>query len=159
MTCPPRSGPTLPQVTASVPDLSLADGSYVGASSCDDYTSALGSGQDVLSYTYYSPWRTSGSRYNHNGRPSDGSAARYAELLQYLAATIASLYPGWRMRIYHNVTDQQPNVIQRLCNLYCDHQHVDLCDTRRLPTVGDLNHKFPVGRFWRFQVRPMSHVS
>ena len=132
--------------------MTIVDGSYVGPSSCDAFTSSLGSGQNVLSYTYYTPWRTSGSRYNDNGRPSDGSAARYAELLLYLASTIANLYPAWRMRIYHNVTDDQPNVLQRLCKLYCDYDHVDLCDTRSLPTVGDLNEKFPVGRFWRFQV-------
>ena len=40
---------------------------------------------------------------------------------------------------------------------------MDLCDTRRLPTVGDLNTQFPIGRFWRFQVtkrgRGQSHVT
>ena len=30
--------------------------------------------------------------------------SRYAELLQPLATSVAELYPGWRMRIYHNVT-------------------------------------------------------
>ena len=40
---------------------------------------------------------------------------------------------------------------------------MDLCDTRRLPTVGDLNTQFPIGRFWRFQVttrgRGQAHVT
>ena len=39
-----------------------------------------------------------------------------------------------------------------LCSLYCQYDFIDLCDTRALPTVGDLNTKFPIGRFWRFQV-------
>ena len=68
-----------------------------------------------------------------------------------LARTVGSLYPGWRMRIYHNVTSAQPAALASLCSLYCGHQHVDLCDTRRLPGLGDLNTQFPVGRFWRFQ--------
>ena len=37
---------------------SLPDGKYVGLSSCDGYTSTLGSGQKVLSYAYFTPWNT-----------------------------------------------------------------------------------------------------
>ena len=91
------------------------------------------------------------ARLKSNGRPNDQSGARYAELLVSLARTVGSLYPGWRMRIYHNVTSAQPAALASLCSLYCGHQHVDLCDTRRLPRLGDLNTQFPVGRFWRFQ--------
>ena len=91
------------------------------------------------------------ARLKSNGRPNDQSGARYAELLVSLARTVGSLYPGWRMRIYHNVTSAQPAALASLCSLYCGHQHVDLCDTRQLPAVGDLNTQFPVGRFWRFQ--------
>ena len=38
--------------------LNIPVGVYVGPSTCNSYTSVLGSGQKVLSYTYYSPWRT-----------------------------------------------------------------------------------------------------
>ena len=38
--------------------LSVPQGSYVGPSSCNNFTSALGAGQKVLSYSYYTPWRT-----------------------------------------------------------------------------------------------------
>ena len=38
------------------------------------------------------------------------------------------------------------------CSLYCKFPFIDFCDTRDLPGIGDLNTKFPVGRFWRFQV-------
>ena len=95
-----------------------------------------------------------------------------------------SFYPGWRMRIYHNVTSDQTlvkylilviwivfldynQVLNRLCKLYCTFDHVDFCDTRQysidcikdplndilraLPSTGNLNEDFPVGRFWRFQ--------
>ena len=129
-----RTGPRLPSYYyESTPEFSedflrqIADGTFVGKlaivhvvikckmilfmsghSTCNDYTSMLGSGQNVLSYTYYTPWRSSGAKLKSNGRPNDQSGARYAELLQHLARTISSLYPGWRMRIYHNVTDDQP---------------------------------------------------
>ena len=39
------------------------------------------------------------------------------------------------------------------CKLFCEHDFIDLCDVRDLPVIGDLNTKFPIGRFWRFQVR------
>ena len=61
------------------------------------------------------------------------------------------MYPGWRMRIYHNVTEDD-HVFPLLCQLFCSHSHVDTCDTRQLPSEGDLNSKYPVGRMWRFQV-------
>ena len=44
-------------------------------------------------------------------------------------------------------------VFPHLCKLYCSHQHVDTCDTRSLPSEGNLNLRYPVGRMWRFQVR------
>merc|ERR1711963_468107 len=44
---------------------------------------------------------------------------------------IQSFYPGWRMRIYHNITSDQTLVLNRLCKLYCTFDHVDFCDTRK----------------------------
>jgi len=125
-------------------------GSFVGHSTCNSYTSALGAGQKVLSYSYYTPWQAAKARYSPGGAPLN-SVARFQELLEPLASSAGELYPDWRLRIYHNVSQGEP-AWQKLCNLYCRHQHVDLCDVRQLPKIGDLNKKFPVGRFWRFQV-------
>ena len=55
------------------------------------------------------------------------------------------------MRVYHNVTSEDTAAWASMCALYCSHPHVDLCDTNTLPSVGDLNTHFPIGRFWRFQ--------
>ena len=46
-----------------------------------------------------------------------------------------------------------PKAFSTFCKLFCEHDFIDLCDVRDLPVVGDLNTKFPIGRFWRFQVR------
>lgn len=165
-----RIGPRLSSLhppSSNIDWRDLEDGTFVGPSTCNEYTSALGSGQNVLSYTYYTPWRSSGAKVKSNGRPNDQSGSRYAELLFPLARTIKVLYPGWRMRIYHNVTEDQTGVrmkfkcvsmfdpfsqvLSRMCKLYCNNPHVDLCDTRNLPSVGNLNEDFSVGRFWRFQ--------
>ena len=62
------------------------------------------------------------------------------------------MFPGWRMRIYHNVTSEDTESLEVFCELHCNYSFIDLCDTRDLPGIGDLNSQFPVGRFWRFQV-------
>ena len=64
-----------------------APSSCVGPSTCDRFTSALGAGQRVLSYTYYTPWGAKGGRTKQNSRPNDRSSVRYTELLTTLATT------------------------------------------------------------------------
>ena len=55
------------------------------------------------------------------------------------------------MRIYHNVTTEDTEALDLFCQLHCNYSFVDLCDTRDLPIIGDLNAQFPNGMFWRFQ--------
>ena len=141
---PPLTGPSrlLSLLTGHPPP----PGSYVGLSSCNTFTTRLGSGQNVLSYSYYTPHNT---MINHT---MSVNKTRYLELLSTLLVDMASLYPGWRMRLYHNVTHKEPEVWSFLCSLHCSHNHLDLCNTRQLPSVGDIQSELPVGRMWRFQV-------
>ena len=76
---------------------------------------------------------------------------RFLGLFQPLAESARRLFPGWRLRIYHNVTSEDTEALDLFCQLHCNYSFVDLCDTRNLPGIGDLNAQFPVGRFWRFQ--------
>ena len=69
-----------------------------------------------------------------NGGPLE-STPRYLDLLEELARTVGSLYPGWRMRIYHNVTSAQADQASYLCSLACSHPSLDLCDVRTLPSL------------------------
>ena len=137
---PPHSGPS--QVLGIITHHPPPPGSYVGLSSCNTYTTMLGSGQNVLSYSYYSATINTTTPLN----------TRYLELLDTLLEDMVTLYPGWRMRLYHNVTQKDPSVWSYLCSMYCTHPHLDLCNTRQLPAVGDLQAHTPVGRLWRFQV-------
>ena len=89
--------------------MTVPSGVYVGQSTCDLYSSALGAGQKVLSYTYYTPWRTVIKQYMDNGKPTD-TVERFLELLKPLAESAKLLYPDWRMRIYHNVTENDTEV-------------------------------------------------
>ena len=66
------------------------------------------------------------------------------------------VYPGWRVRIYHNLTSAQPQQSGFLCSLYCSHPQLDLCDVRAVPELSataDLeNRGLHLGRAWRFAV-------
>ena len=72
-------------------------------------------------------------------------------MFRALAEAARRLYPGWRLRIYHNVTSEDTEALNLFCQLYCNYSFIDLCDTRDLPVIGDLNSQFPNGMFWRFQ--------
>ena len=56
-------------------------------------------------------------------------------MLTIATQDLASLYPGWRMRIYHNVTSAQADQASYLCGLACSHPSLDLCDVRALPSL------------------------
>ena len=43
------------KLTKLTPGRTPPDGSYVGPSTCNDFTDRLGAGQKVLSYSYYTP--------------------------------------------------------------------------------------------------------
>ena len=123
------------------------DGSYVGRSYCNEYTDYLGSGQNVISYSYYTPARQSATFDTH--------WFRYLTFLDSLLQRMTEIYPGWRMRIYHNVTQGQRDQADYLCNLTCTYPHLDLCDVRTIPSLAahqDLESAVAIGRAWRFVV-------
>ena len=67
----------------------------------------------------------------------------------------SELYPGWRVRIYHNVTGGQSDQATYLCRLHCTHHLLDLCDVRDVPELsrhGELEARVDLGRWWRFIV-------
>lgn len=61
---------------------------------------------------------------------------KYLNQLYSRARRISDVYPGWLMRIYHNVTDTDQVATKYLCKLFCHLSHVDLCDVENLPTLG-----------------------
>ena len=61
---------------------------------------------------------------------------KYFGSLHKRARTIAKVYPGFMMRIYHNVSAEDGAGTAFLCKMVCVHAHVDLCDVTNLPTLG-----------------------
>ena len=125
------------------------DGAFVGRSTCNDYASSLGSGQKVLSYSFYIPQIFEENRFFDDGRPTK-HIDRYTEILPQLAESIGTLYPTWRMRIYHNVSGEEYQKVARLfCNVFCKYPHVDFCPISNLPLAPEKTAD--VGLFFRFR--------
>ena len=129
-----------------------APSSCVGPSTCDRFTSALVAGQRVLSYTYYTPWGAKRGWTKQNSRPNDRSSVRYTELLTTLATSAVSVSSTQAGGCESTTPSPRKNTAAwaSMCALFCSHPHVDLCDTNILPSVGNLNTHFTIGRFWRF---------
>ena len=105
------------------------------SSTCDDYSSSRGKGQRVVSYSYF-------------GDTSDDEVRkRYFGQIEERAEEVKRSYPGWIMRLYYHITDGDFGAENRLCEVWCKHDHVDLCDVTRLPRpIGDLRSKQPIGK-------------
>ena len=150
--CPRPLSPILEDFSASLLSGRVPpDGSYVGQSSCNKFTSHLGSGQNVLSYSFYSAVTLSHRKDEVTG---EEHWLRYLGLLPDILGNMTRDYPGWRLRLYHNLT-QDHDQMGFLCNLYCNNPHMDLCDMRKVPELishTDLEGTVDLGRAWRFAV-------
>lgn len=59
---------------------------------------------------------------------------KYFGQIEKRAEEIEQLYPGWSMRIYIRPDeDGDDEGLQRLCDIFCRHEHVDICDVDALP--------------------------
>jgi len=103
-------------------------------SACSSHATARGGRQKVVAYTFF------GSIYEE-----------YFEGAKTVVENVAKMYPGWTMRLYHNLTFGNIGQGDVLCHLWCHHPHLDLCDVRHLPfPLTDKSTICPT--FWRFFV-------
>ena len=115
--------------------------SVVIRSTCNQDADQRGSNQSVVSYSLF-------------GRPhqDDSVRRRYFSSMENKAVRIARYYPGWIMRVYHNLSIGEES--EFLCQLRCRYLNVDLCHVDRIRTeeissalIQRLNP-----RMWRFLV-------
>ncbi|CAL4092469.1 unnamed protein product, partial [Meganyctiphanes norvegica] len=108
-------------------------------STCSNTATLRGPKQKVVSYTYY------------GDISNPGINNRYFSEIKNRAEEVARLYPGWVMRVYHNITTSNTQGQQQLCEVVCQQQHVDLCSIHNLPSpFGDISHKLETATLWRF---------
>jgi len=80
------------------------------ASLCGGYSASRGSEQKVISFSYF----------KHD-----------FQNLANCAEAVLNLYPGYYMRVYHNIS-KADSKHQELCELFCQNDHIDLCDVSKL---------------------------
>ena len=96
---------------------------------CSLESSIRGKHQKVIAYTLY------GDLLNAS------IAKRYYSLMENISMTAKEYYPGWVIRIYHNIEDKDTVAHHHLCEIYCRFQDVDLCSLPLLiERIGKLNH-------------------
>ena len=87
---------------------------------CSDYASTRGNDQKVISISYFN---------------------QEVEKLRKIVEDTYAFYPGYFLRIYHNLTEKQSNY-PKLCELFCLNDHVDLCHTMKIGHYGDSSNFF-----------------
>lgn len=104
-------------------------------STCDAQATARGFNQTVVSYSFYG-----------------NISSDYFQGVRHNAVKVARMYPGYVMRVYHNLDVVGDDVTSAaLCDLWCGNDHVDLCDVRHLPPALCDQHQL-FGMLWRFLV-------
>ncbi|XP_027230193.2 uncharacterized protein [Penaeus vannamei] len=119
--------------------------SEAAKSTCSNLATLRGPGQKVVSYSYY--FFKEGCQMER-----DRHFTIYLSQMHGTVSSVKKHYPGWLVRIYHNVTSDDLRSSDELCRIYCDHDNVDLCHVHDLPGLGNLTDRGVVGRFWRFSV-------
>lgn len=92
---------------------------------CSDESSLRGDHQKIVTYALY------GNVHNMS------IFKRYFSHLKNISLTVEKQYPGWVIRIYHNIRDRQgpeKEAHNQLCDVYCRYEHVDLCS---VPLLAD----------------------
>ena len=109
-----------------------------GETSCSTEAHARGVGQKVAAFSFYmdemNP-RTRGRGY------FQGIQANLDLMLKY--------YPGWRMRLYFDLEENDPNM-EKLCDLACNYDILDLCYAGQLPGVPMKDTRKVFAMIWRF---------
>ncbi|XP_042864461.1 uncharacterized protein LOC122248488 [Penaeus japonicus] len=115
-------------------DLLSALNRTLGSSTCSDAATLRGANQSVISISLFGAF------------PSD-----YHEGLAVVVARAAEAYPGWAVRVYHDL-DLAGDARARAwaCALACGFPHLDFCSVVSLPGIGDLRPT--IGTIWRLAV-------
>jgi hypothetical protein len=103
-------------------------------SSCSDYATSRGSGQKIVTYSYY-------------GDSQDAVVnQKYFSQIRFRAQEVGDKYPGWTMRVYFDSGEDDFEAVREMCAIWCETDHVDFCDVNNLPRpFGNLKSLMPVG--------------
>ena len=112
-------------------------------STCDSFSSFRPNGQKIVSYSYF-------------GKSDERTRTHYLDQIRYRAQEISVAYSDFVMRIYYHIEDEYSK--EKLCDVWCENENVDLCDVENLPTLGDLRSFQPIGNVFLMVIEHFSSV-
>ena len=62
---------------------------------------------------------------------------------------IPKFYPGWIMRLYHDLDENDP-ILKDICALACSEENIDICDVKHLPGTPFIDASNVFAMNWRF---------
>ena len=89
---------------------------------CSEDSSMRGPSQKIVTYALF------------GNASSEAVYGRYFSLLRNISITADKKYPGWIVRIYHDILESNELAHQQLCIVYCRYPNVDLCS---VPLLAD----------------------
>ena len=102
---------------------------------CGDEATMRGANQRIITYSLY------GNVHNAS------IFRRYYSVLRNISLTAEKWYPGWTIRIYHNIREQpgpEMEAFRNLCDIYCRYSNVDLCSVPQLIDRIGVNNTTPI---------------
>ena len=100
-----------------------------------------GSGQKVIGFSFY---EKDNKRRKERKLKTSWDNPPYFEGVRENLDLVSQLYPGWVVRLYHDLQEDDP-LMATLCSYVCQHQYFDLCDVTNLPSTflkGQLSQLF-----------------
>lgn len=92
----------------------------------------MGPHQKVIAFTYF------------KASQAEEQSRKYLAGIEANVEAIGRFYPGWKMRLYHNLDDDG-----WICNLACvNHDKLQICNVNENPMFGNASVLFPT--IWRF---------
>ena len=109
-------------------------------STCDSFASLRQTRQKVVAYSYF------------GNSVKNRIFTHYLMQIAHRAEEIQKYYPGWIMRIYFDLKEDDILGQKKLCNIWCQNNHLDLCNVEKLPTLGNLKNLQPVGKLYCWEI-------
>ena len=104
---------------------------------CSEHSGNRGYHQKVVSFSYF------------GDEESELSQTRgYLRHIKTNLEAIKEFYPGWTIRIYHDIPKGDKRRMDFMCDLACTNPELDMCAVEDIPNLGNVKHMYPIA--WRF---------
>jgi len=111
---------------------------YFENTTCGPNAFSRGSGQKIVSFTFY-------ETNENSSLPKSDKTREYFKGIKENLMLLKLFYPNYIMRLYYQASNK---TLSKLCSLACTENILDLCPAESLPLFGDTTSVYPL--IWRF---------